>query len=245
MIIKSTLRKFKGAIDMKKILILIFLMFFISQGFCEDKFKWARVKFLGTSIGIGGQKDNWDVDLDFDLKFLMELSQATTVKPEIKVYTPTLEKLEEITKYPILFMHAETITKYLDIEIKNMREYCLRGGFIWQDDCVLKGSGDYFFRSFKKVVEEKVFPGKKMVQLQPTHEIFHCHFDMPEGLPYCQGPANGAWGLSDDKGRLMILSMSTDLHCGWKDEGGGYWGPEKTREAYRMGINIVVYALTH
>ena len=226
------------------LLILSFVFSLMSLSFCEEKFKWVRVKFLGTGIGVGGAKDSWDSDFDFDLMFLKELEKNTTIKPEMKVNIATLEKLEEITKFPLLFMHAETEVKFTDIEIKNMREYCLRGGFIWADDCVLYKTGDYFFQSFKKTVETKVFPGRKMELLPDDHEIFHCHFDMPKGLPYCQGVPNGAWGLHDDKGRLMILAMSTDLHCGWNNI-DKYFGDKKTREAYQMAINIVVYALTH
>ena len=224
--------------------ILIIVLCMATQGVCEEKFKWVRIRFLGTGIGVGGQKDSWDHSLDFDLEFLQQLEKNSTVKPEFKVNIASLEKLEEITKYPILFMHAETEARFNDAEVKNMREYCLSGGVIWADDCVLLGKGDYFFKSFVRVIENKVFPGKKMQLLPPEHEIFHCHFDMPKGLPFCQGVPHGAWGLHDDKGRLMVIAMGTDLHCGWsfKDL---WFGEKRTQEAHQMGINIVIYALTH
>ncbi|MFH1824642.1 MAG: DUF4159 domain-containing protein [Candidatus Firestonebacteria bacterium] len=229
----------------KFLIVLVFILSSVNLSLSEEKFQWVRVKFLGTGIGVGGNQDKWDSDLDEDLMFLKELEKASTVKPEMKVNFATLEKLDEITKFPILFMHAETEVKFTDIEIKNMKEYCLRGGFIWADDCVLANTrGDFFFQFFKKTVETQIFPGRKMEILQNDHEIFCCHFDMPKGLPYCQGSPNGAWGLHDDKGRLMILAMSTDLHCGWNNI-DKYFGEKKTKESYQMSINIVIYALTH
>jgi len=211
-----------------------------------DTFKWVRIKYLGTGIGMGGAHDRWDSALDNDLMFLKQLAKYTTVKPEMKVNVATLEKIDEIAKFPVLFMHCETAVRFTDIEVKNMKEYVNRGGFIFADDCVLNEGGgkDLFFQGFKKTIEEKVFPGKKMVLLPIEHEIFHTFFDLPKGLPYLQGPPNGAWGLSDDKGRLMMIAMSTDLHCGWDSE-AKYFGEKKLLEAYQMGINIVIYALTH
>jgi len=223
---------------------MLSLLFFIDNSFSQQKFQWARVRFLGTGIGVGGQKDSSVSLLNADLHFLDELEKNTTIKVEKKVYEPTLEKLDEITKFPILFMHAETPVKFLDIEIKNMREYCLRGGFIFADDCVLEKKGDLFFKSFKETVETRVFPDKKFKKIDISDPIFHCHFDLPQGLPYVQGVPNGAWGLYDDKGRIMIFACSTDLHCGWyKDE--NWFEDRKRKEAYQMGINIVIYALTH
>jgi len=78
----------------------------------------------------------------------------------------------------------------------------IRGGFVWFDDCVLNdisGGRDLFFQSCRKNFEEKVFPGKKMELLLLDHEIFHNHFDMPKGLPYCQGPMTEPGGMYDDK----------------------------------------------
>lgn len=226
---------------MKYILTLVFVLCAVTQGYCE-KFQWVRVKYM-----VLGANDSWDSDLNFDMLFLKELEKYTTVKPEDKVNTATLEKIEELTKFPILYMHSESGINFNEIEVKNMKEYCLRGGFIWADDCVLdKSNPDVFFKQFVKTVETKVFPGKKMELLPMDHEIYHCHFDLPKGLPYIhtKGTTQGALGLSDEKGRLMMLATPTDIHCGWKKD-PPYFSEKKTLDSYRMATNIVIYALTH
>jgi hypothetical protein len=229
----------------KRYLIALTIIFLLSGlSFCDDKYHWARVKFLGFRAQDKGGHDAWDISMGNDLEFLNFLEKNTTIKPEKKVNVATLDKLEEIVKYPVLFMTEEVEITFKDIEIKNMREYCLRGGVIWADDCVYQEKGDYFYKSIVKTIENKVFPGKKMEKLTMEHDIFHCHFDMAKGLPYNQGSPEGAWGLHDDKGRLMIIITPSDIHCGW-DSVGNHFGDKNITDSYRMGTNIVIYALTH
>ena len=45
--------------------------------------------------------------------------------------------------------------------------------------------------------------------------------------------------------RLAVFLGSTDLHCGWCDSHGVEWGIEGYRKAIQMGINIILYAMTH
>jgi len=97
-----------------------------------------------------------------------------------------------------------------------------------------------FFRGFKKIVEEEIFPGKKFEVLPNSHPIYHCHFDLPKGLVCNQLPVAPGMGLSDDKGRLMIFLSSADINCEWSTRNF-----DKAPAAYKMGINIITYALTH
>jgi len=55
---------------------------------------------------------------------------------------------------------------------------------------------------------------------------------------------HGARGLFV-RDRLAVFLSSTDLHCGWCDRHGTTWGLVGYRQAIQMGINIVMYALTH
>ena len=55
-------------------------------------------------------------------------------------------------------------------------------------------------------------------------------------------------GIFDRNGRLMVVVMhNTDLGDGWEREGEnyGYFEEFSAKRAYPMGINIVVYAMTH
>jgi hypothetical protein len=91
------------------------------------------------------------------------------------------------------------------------------------------------------------------------HEVFNNVFDLSEtGLPALQyggsiypagfsrphGQNHGARGVFIGD-RLAIFLSSTDLHCGWCDSHGVEWGNDGYRRTIQMGINIIMYALTH
>jgi hypothetical protein len=66
---------------------------------------------------------------------------------------------------------------------------------------------------------------------------------IPNGCPAMHGVDHGAWGLFENgTGRLMTVVTPGDLHCGWMNR---YWSPEKNLEGIKMGINILMYYLTH
>ena len=234
---------------MRKKISIIFLILILNLGYSTE-FQWYRAK-VGLLKPV---PDGWDAGMDYDLEFLEALEKYTTLKVNKKVNVTTFEDIEKISQYPIVFMTSEGDIKFSDIEIKNMREYCNRGGFLFVDDCVYKGRGDYFFRSFKNLVETKIFPGKKMELLPLDHEIYHCHFDLTKGLPYIdgeggQGVPHGGYGLSDDKGNLVIFLSAHDIHCGWSSKlhqlFPNKFTSAKREECIKMAINIVIYALTH
>ena len=84
------------------------------------------------------------------------------------------------------------------------------------------------------------------------HEIFHNVYDYRKiGLPHLLGQRHGARGVFIED-RLAILLSSHDLHCGWADENGmffgvkgGRYGTHSPTQALEMGVNIIMYALSH
>ncbi len=206
-------------------------------------FKWGRVKF---EVKEKDTEDLWDKNMIYDTYFLEEVGRLTTLKVSTKVDVVPLNDLNIMTDYAILFMTASGTPVLTAKEKANVKEYLLRGGFILGDDCVDwrdEAITDKFYRGFKVLMEE-IFPGKKMEDLPPEHPIYHAHFDLPKGL-VCKGTNVGpGMGMHDDKGRLMVFSSCADLHCEWstknlkKDD-------TRTTSAYKMGINIIMYALTH
>jgi hypothetical protein len=239
-----------GAIKakMKVVILIILSSIILCLSIYAQEFKWVRAEFpiqnpKGTAKYDEYHLEDWDFDMSADLLMLKELEQATTIKPEHKVFTVKLENLDEMVKYPLIFMHASDYAIFSDNAVKNMREYLNRGGMIFADDCNAGPEGDRFWRSVKLIFESKVFPGKKFVEIPEDHEIFHCHFEMPLGMPQIVGVSHPFLGLMDDKGRIMVFLTSADLHCGWSQRQN--FPPLKRRQGIKMTINIIVYALTH
>ena len=219
----------------------------VLAGICtaQQKFTFAigdiviDEKKVSDQIKMTTKKDVGIVDM---LNFL---EKYTTIKVDKEPVVVTFKKVEEIEKYPLIFMSADGPIDFSELECKNMAEYCKRGGFIFIDDCVYKSTNSLFFRSFKDLIEKKIFPGKKAKLLSFDHEIYHCHFDLPAGLPYMQGEAAGGWAVADDKGRIMIMLSPHDIHCGWLPGQEKFWSDLAKKQAFQFMTNLVIYSMTH
>lgn len=210
-----------------------------------EPFQWARVKFVTTD----NVKDKWNIWPNGDIFLLKELKRCTGLNIDTTWYVAPLEDLDEMCKYPFLFMTTEGRFEFTPRQQTNLAEYLKRGGFMLADDCVYnEGQRDGFFLDFKAKIEHLF--GRPMVKLPNDHEIYHSFYDMPSGLPHVQGIQHGGHALFID-GRMAVFLSSTDIHCGWKSlemdtRGEGGWFPTfMSREAIKMGINIMMYVMTH
>ncbi len=204
-----------------------------------ETFYWARVHFSSdTSV-----PDQWNISPFGDAFFLDRLREQTGIQVDDAWHVAPLNNLNELTKYPLLFMTADGDFACTPQEFANLKEYLLRGGFLFADDCVYGREGDLFFQGFKSKIENAF--GKKMVKLPDSHEIYHTLYDLQGGLPYMQGQPHGGWALFLE-GRMVIFLSSSDIHCGWCSASGRNWfSRQKGEDALKMGINIVIYAMTH
>ena len=205
---------------------------------------WGRLKFIGENQ----DHDDWHVHPQGDLNLLDSIRGQTSVNIDKKWNVADISDLNTMTNYPFLFMHAEIAPILDDTAKNNLREYFLRGGFIFAEDCV-NGYGhhggnlanDYFFRS---VVDQlpAILPGSKLEKLPFDHPVFHCFHHFDNGMPHMQGTQHGLHGITWNN-RVVALISPSDLHCGWVN-GDAWFGPGKTDQAIQMGINIYMYAMT-
>jgi hypothetical protein len=191
--------------------------------------------------------DKWDVHLIGDQKLRDAVKKLTNVNILTDLVVVNLDKPDELCQYPFVFMTSEGEFDFSDSNVKALREYLLRGGFLYADDCVLNqsnvaGSGDRFYTSFIQQMA-RVFPENPMRPVPNDHEIFNCFFKLPR-VPYTQGVDHPAMGLFDkETGRLMCMVTSGDIHCGWV--GFGNLNRTACTQSIQLGVNIVIYALTH
>jgi hypothetical protein len=124
---------------------------------------------------------------------------------------------------------------------ENLKEYLEHGGFLYVDD-------DYGLDTTFRQEIRKVFKDKELVELPFSHPIFHSHFEFPNGLPKTHehdDKAPQAFGIFH-QGRLVLLyTFESNPSDGWADPESHNDPPEKRETAFKIGTNIVVYALTH
>lgn len=146
-----------------------------------------------------------------------------------------------IYDYAILFVTGHGNISFTPAQRVNLRNYLDSGGFLHVDD-------NYGLDVFWRREVKKLFPGRPLVELPFSHPIYHCFYNFPHGLPKIHehhgGPPHGYAIIHN--GRVeMFYSYNTDLSDGWEAP-DVHKDPAAIRaQAFKMGINIVVYALTH
>jgi hypothetical protein len=108
---------------------------------------------------------------------------------------------------------------------------------------------------------KKVFPDRSIEPIPLTHEVFHTFFDIdtvmqiPNVGNACRGgrtwedPSDtrpGIFGIKDDEGRVMVLiTYNSDLGDAWEWMDEPCYPEIYSGQAYRMGLNFIIYAMTH
>lgn len=192
----------------------------------------ARVKYSG-----GG---DWYNDQEADVNMLDFLRRNTSinVRPQFEYVELTSDN---IFNYPILFLTGHGNIDLSAAEAKRLRTYLDNGGFLYIDD-------DYGLDTAVRRELRKVFPEQEMRELPFDHPLYHSFYEFPNGLPkiheHDAKPPAG-YGLFTDGNRLCVYyTTETNPSDGWADASVHNNPPEKREAAFRIGTNIVVYALT-
>jgi len=141
-----------------------------------------------------------------------------------------------------------------DTQAKTLREYLLRGGFFMADDFWGPTEWEIFMDSMKKV-----FPDRQVVELDNKEPIFHAVYDLDDryqvashgsvmrGVSFkCDGCPDHWRGIFDDRGRLMVaMTYQSDVGDSWEWADDPYYPERYSALGIRIGVNYVIYAMTH
>ena len=208
----------------------------------------------------------WETDFpEGDDNFGHRLSQLTRI-PVTKFASSRMLTAPDLGDFPMLYMSDPGYMVVSPEEKAAFARYLANGGFVWVDDFW----GDAEWQQFADVMRE-VLPGREWRVLTAEHPIFHTVFDLDDGMPQIPAlpfaspggstaespgahkfpagsldePQMRAW--LDDDGRIMVLAThNTDVGDGWEREAYGEWYFETfSTKSYMVGVNVVVYAMTH
>ena len=143
----------------------------------------------------------------------------------------------DIFNYPFIHMTGHGNIFFSNEEANNLRKYLLSGGFLHVDD---NYGLDEFFR--KEIT--KVFPNKKLIQINTNHIIFNQSFSFPNGLPKIHihdAKPSEAYGIFDNGRLLCLYTYESDLSDGWEDSEVHNDSEETRLKALKMGSNIIEY----
>ena len=227
---------------MKRLFFIVFLVIlpFVfgnsqqsSIGSSPNAFKIARLKYSG-----GG---DWYNDPSAEVNMMDFLKKNTVIDvDEPKFYTVDVAS-DEIFDYPFILITGHGNILFSDSEVKRLRTYMERGGFLYADDDY--GMDVAFRREIKKV-----FPEQEMKELPFDHKIYNSHFNFPKGLPKTHehdGKPPQGFGLFSGSRLCCYYTYETNISDGWADSREHEDPPDKREEAMKMGTNIIVYALNY
>jgi hypothetical protein len=216
----------------------------------ESKFTFARVffdapmtRFMFGPVGAGNGPP-WSHDWPrSEEQFMKIVTEVTRLDANPSSHIISFQN-DECFKYPIAYLCEVGFMRLSEPEIRRMAQYLLRGGFLIVDDF----RGERELSSFKYQMK-RVFPDRALEELPRTHPIWTCFYDISKLTmepPYSEFLTPEYYGMSDDQGRLMmVVDYNNDISEYWEWSDDPMMPIDESNEAYKYGVNYVMYALTH
>jgi Domain of unknown function (DUF4159) len=228
-------------------------------------FNFCRAAYTSGRREAGGQgwsTDYPDAELNFSIR-LSELTKTRVTKDSHGRPEHLVVRLTEDALYQCPYLHMEDVgtASLTDAEVHGLRSFLLKGGFLWVDDYW----GSYAMQNWLSQLARVLPPSEYPVEDIPLdHPIFRSMFEV-KSLP--QIPSIQFWrtsgggtsergadsrtptvqGVIDHHGNVMVLmTHNTDISDAWEREGEDpRFFYQFSPDGYAVGINVVLYALTH
>jgi hypothetical protein len=215
----------------------------------DGRWTFVRLKYEMSLDGFGGGRFGrdlpWAHDFpDADRNFPQILGEISTVltRPAKSVILGLSDP--DLFKYPVAYMSEPGYWRPSDIEVAAMRAYFLKGGFVIFDDFAGRD-----WLNFEQQMR-RVLPEHRLIPLTAEHPVFDSFYRIAS-LDYTHpyyGVKAEFWGIFEDNDptkRLMaVANYNNDIGDYWEYSATGFFPVDLSNEAYKLGVNYVVYALT-
>lgn len=219
----------------------------------EEKTEYAFARLRYRSPG-GYRRSSWGTDSNkAERQFVQGVRRLT------RIHTRSVEEIIDVDsdamyQWPWLYA-VEVGYWYLDDgQAKRLRNYLDRGGFLMVDDFHGTQEWSRFAESL-----QRVFPDRPVVEIEDSDPIFHVLYNLHErvqvpgrrfiysGTTYERDGIEPRWrGVYDEKGRLQVaICHNMDLGDAWEWADDPRYPERFASLAYKIGINYLVYAMTH
>jgi len=218
----------------------------------DTEFAFARLRY--RSPGRGRFRGSWGTDSNkAERQFIQGIRRLTSI------HARSVEEIidvdsDEIFNWPWIYAVEVGYWQLSEPQAKRLREYLDRGGFLVVDDF----HGSWEWSAFMASLE-RVFPDRPVVELPGDDPIFHVlynldnRFQVPgrqyiwSGSTYERDGVAPHWrGIYDDKGRVQVaILFNMDHGDAWEWADDPRYPEPFAALAYRIGINYVIYAMTH
>jgi hypothetical protein len=227
----------------------------------KAEFYWSRLRYpssgyatSGYGYGFGFGFGGWSRDYPkADRQFLLALRRLTRIQMRSTEQVVDLDS-DDIFNYPWVYAVQVAHWTFTDAQARRLREYLLKGGFLMVDD--FHGTADWerFMSGMRQVL-----PDRPVEDLMDSDEIFHVLYDLGArfqvpgeqyvntGRTYEKDGYVAKWrAIRDDKGRI-IVAICHNMHLGdaWEWADMPEYPERFASMAFRVGIDYIVYGMTH
>ena len=214
----------------------------------DGRYTYARIRFAPPDLGFGfgGRQDvKWDHDYPrSDRHFPKIIEEITTVHTRSGASEIFTLDDPELMKFPVAYLCEAGFWRPSDAEVTGLRNYLLKGGFIIFDDFA---RNDWF--NFESQMR-RALPELRAMRLTPQDKVFDSFYhiqDLTYFHPYYGMPSE-FWGYYENNDRsqrlLAVVNFNNDLSEHWEFSDEGFFPLEASNEAYKLGVNYLIHALT-
>ena len=236
------------------------MVFARAQGFRENsttianvpydgRFIYARLKYTSASFGgFGGRMDPmWNHDYPrSDHTFPKILSELTTMQARFDASNVFTADDPELLKFPMVYLCEVGAWRPTDAEVAGLRRYLVKGGFVLVDDFRGEGQWSHFLEQLARVL-----PDARPIRLDATHPVFNAFYRI-EDIDFRGNERGGPpefFGVFEDndptRRLMMVIDYNFDISEYWEYATSGFAPVQETNEAFQLGINYIMYTLTH
>ena len=231
------------------------------SGASFGEFTFVRTIYDSPSRGYGRRGygyggGTWTTDYpEADNNFIVGLREWAGTNLKIAPRPEALEILDDrIFDYPILYVVEPGFMELSAEQAARLREYIMRGGFIFLDDFWGEYEWENVQEQFRKIV-----PEYEIKDLPLSHPIFHSYLDVEEvvQVPNVYNAQRGItsekggvvpyyMGIENKDGRMVaFFARNCDLGDAWEWINDPAYPVKYGLPAYKVGINVVIYAMSH
>ena len=179
------------------------------------------------------------------------MNEVSGLHAHEEINTLTLDD-PDLFNYPVAYIIEVSWWTLTDAGAAALRAYIQKGGFVIVDD--FKAYGDFGSPGWSVFEENmrRVLPSVRFFDMSAPDPIFHAFFEInnlnivPQAYNAGQPVFRGVYEGNDPHRRLqMIVNYNTDISQFWEWSGTGFRPVDETNEAYKLGVNYLIYGLTH
>jgi hypothetical protein len=228
-----------------------------ASGVNQKTAEWTFARFhYDMNSGWGGYRgfQRWAADYPkADRQFVRGVRRLTRIQAR-PVEQVVDAKNDDLYNWPWIYVENAGAWQMSEAQAARLREYLNRGGFMMIDD----SHGDYEWENFLAGMQ-MIYPGRSIEDLGNDDALLHVVYDLGDrfqvpgtryiwnGRRYTADSAVPKWrAIRDDKGRIVVaICHNSDVGDAWEWADSPNYPENAASLAYRIGVNYIIYAMTH